>query len=106
MKRKVLALLLTAAMTCTMFVGCGGKSQGGSKDSGKKDDQKTSQTITPKEGGKKGTLNLWAFTDEVPGMVKHYIEDHPDFPYKVTSTIIATTDGAYQPALDLSLIHI
>ena len=36
-------------------------------------------------------------------MVDHYLKDHPDFPYKVSSTIIATTDGAYQPALDQAL---
>ena len=49
------------------------------------------------------TINLWAFTDEVPGMVNKYIETHPDFGYKVNTTIIATTDGAYQPALDQAL---
>ena len=49
------------------------------------------------------TINLWSFTDEVPGMVNKYIESHPDFKYKVNTTIIATTDGAYQPALDQAL---
>ena len=48
-------------------------------------------------------INLWAFTDEVPGMVDKFLEAHPDFPYTVESTIIATTDGAYQPALDQAL---
>ena len=50
-----------------------------------------------------GTINLYAFTDEVPGMVNKYIETHPDFNWKVNATIIATTDGAYQPALDQAL---
>ena len=36
-------------------------------------------------------------------MVDKYIEAHPDFPYTVNSTIIATTEGAYQPALDAAL---
>jgi multiple sugar transport system substrate-binding protein len=49
------------------------------------------------------TINLWTFTDEVPNMVAKYIESHPDFGYSVKSTIIATTDGAYQPALDNAL---
>jgi hypothetical protein len=102
MKRKALALMLAAAMACSMFVGCGGKS-GDSGKTAKKDDTKKSQTVTPKNGGKKGTINLWAFTDEVPGMIAKYIDAHPDFPYKVTSTIVATTDGAYQPALDAAL---
>ena len=83
MKRKALALMLAAAMSCSMIVGCGGKS-GDSGKTAKKDDTKKSQTVTPKNGGKKGTINLWAFTDEVPGMIAKYIDAHPDFPYKVT----------------------
>lgn len=53
----------------------------------------------------KTVINLWAFTDEVPGMVKKYMETHPDFAkkYTVKETIIATTEGAYQPALDQAL---
>lgn len=53
----------------------------------------------------KTVINLWAFTDEVPGMVKKYMESHPDFAkkYTVKETIIATTEGAYQPALDQAL---
>ncbi len=49
------------------------------------------------------TINLWTFTDEVPKMVQKYIDANPDFGYSVSSTIIATTDGAYQPALDQAL---
>jgi len=53
----------------------------------------------------KQTINLWAFTDEVPKMVARYLELNPDFAakYDVKTTIIATTDGAYQPALDAAL---
>ncbi len=53
----------------------------------------------------KETINLWAFTDEVPTMVNKFLEENPDFAeqYDVESTIIATTDGAYQPALDQAL---
>jgi len=48
------------------------------------------------------TINLWAFTDEVPGMVEKYLKDNnPDV--KLNTTIIATTDGAYQPALNEAL---
>jgi len=38
-------------------------------------------------------------------MIEKYIELHPEFgeKYEVNSTIIATTDGAYQPALDQAL---
>ena len=51
-----------------------------------------------------GTINLWAFTDEVPKMIDAYVAAHPDFKYDVKTTIIATTDGAYQPALDQALV--
>ncbi len=50
-----------------------------------------------------GVINLWTFTDEVPKMVEKYVADHPDFPYTINPTIIATTEGAYQPALDAAL---
>lgn len=53
------------------------------------------------EGSK--VLNVWAFTDEVPNMINRYKELHPEFDYEINTTIIATTDGAYQPALDLAL---
>ena len=52
---------------------------------------------------KAGTINVWAFTDEVPKMIEKFKETHPDFAYDINPTIIATTDGAYQPALDQAL---
>lgn len=55
------------------------------------------------KGGGNGTINVYAFTDEVPKMIDKFIETHPDFGYDVNYTIIATTDGAYQPALDQAL---
>ncbi len=68
----------------------------------------TSVFAKPKKKAKKAktedlTINLWAFTDEVPKMVEKYIATHPDCGFKVNPTIIATTDGAYQPALDQAL---
>ena len=54
---------------------------------------------------KKEVLKVWSFTDEVPGMVDKYFEMHPELAeqYEIETTIIATTDGAYQPALDQAL---
>ena len=50
-------------------------------------------------------VNLWSFTDEIPGMVTKYMEAHPEAAekYEINTTIIATTDGLYQPALDQAL---
>ena len=53
----------------------------------------------------KTVINVMSFTDEVPKMIDRYMELHPDFAdkYEVKTTIIATTDGLYQPALDQAL---
>ena len=48
-------------------------------------------------------INIYTFTDEVPKMLDKYIATHPDFGYTINATIIATTDGLYQPALDQAL---
>ena len=83
---------------------------GGTKDSSNQGtDAGTSNTESKKDdGGKSGgkqTINLWSFTDEVPSMVDKYKELHPEFAdkYDVKVTIVPTTDGAYQPALDKAL---
>ena len=82
--KKLIALLLVLVMVFSL-VGC---------DKG---------PATTEEG--KIVLNVWSFTDEVPNMVAKYMEMHPDVAekYEVQTTIIATTDGAYQPALDQAL---
>lgn len=51
----------------------------------------------------KVVINLWSFTDEIPNMTDKYLELNPDLNVEFNTTIIATTDGAYQPALDSSL---
>ena len=49
------------------------------------------------------TINLWAFTDEIPGMVEKWNANHPEV--KVNTTIVATTNGEYQPALNTALMN-
>lgn len=72
-------------MVTSLLAGCGGG------------------TGSSKETSNPETINLWSFTDEVPTMVNKYLETHPDFGYDVNTTIISTTDNAYQPALDQAL---
>ena len=123
MKKKVLSVLLSTAMVATLLVGCGGSSEAPATEEPAAEEateeapaeeateeesdvvkpEDGEATAAPANGGEGGTINLWSFTDEIPKMVDKYIEDHPDFPYTVNSTIIATTDGAYQPALDQAL---
>ena len=66
----------------------------------------SSSTPDDNKGGDKSVFNLWAFTDEVPKMVKKYAELNKDFgdKYEIKDTIIATTNGEYQPALDQALL--
>ncbi|MDD6733570.1 MAG: ABC transporter substrate-binding protein [Lachnospiraceae bacterium] len=100
MKKKLLACILSTCMLASLLVGCNG---GGTATEGGTTSEGESQQVAVPEGDVKGTINLYAFTDEVPKMVDYYVANHPDFGYQVNTTIIATTEGAYQPALDLAL---
>lgn len=113
--KKLVACMLCACMVSGLLAGCG--NDGGSTtsndtnsnttevsdDSAAGDDSATEDSTGTSLGGGANTINLWAFTDEVPGMIDKFIEAHPDFGYDINTTIIATTDGAYQPALDQAL---
>ncbi len=106
--KKVLSLLAATAMLLSMTA-CGPEDnkEGNNTDTTKvADTEKENNENKENNGdGKKEILNVWAFTDEVPGMVKKYMELNPDFgaKYEIKETIIPTTDGAYQPALDQAL---
>lgn len=76
--KKILSGLLALVLAGALFTSCGAKQED-------------------------KVINLWSFTDEVPGMVEKYLAANPDLGYKLNTTIIATTDGAYQPALDQAL---
>ena len=115
--RKAAAVTLSACMMVSALAGCGGSEEATTAASGGGDDTTTeaateaqtedggddATTEATSDGGSKGTINVWAFTDEVPGMIDKFVEAHPDFGYDINATIIATTDGAYQPALDQAL---
>jgi len=97
------AISLIAALS--MLLGC--TACGGSSSSDKPADttaSKAADTTAPAQTGKQ-TINLYAFTDEVPKMVNRYIETHKDFgdKYEVKVTQIPTTNQEYQPALDAAL---
>lgn len=83
--KKVLLALAALSILCSSVVFAGGAKE------------------EAKVTAKKKVINLWSFTDEVPKMMDKYKELHPEFDYEVKVTIIATTDGAYQPAIDQAL---
>ncbi len=106
--KKLVASILCACMISSLLVGCGGSTDAGSgeaaaptEDTATADDSSASASTSTADPSK--TINVWAFTDEVPGMIEKFKEAHPDFDYEINPTIIATTDGAYQPALDQAL---
>jgi len=111
MGKKLLAVLLTGAMAVTALAGCAApatsapaaapaEAEAEAEAEAPADEAPADEAAPAAEGG---VINLWTFTDEVPGMIDKYLAEHPDFPYTVNPTIIATTDGAYQPALDQAL---
>lgn len=121
--KKLIASALCVCMMAGMLVGCGNNTVEPATNGGNDTqavepatgDDTTEPAPAPAEGDV--VLNVWAFTDEVPNMVQKYIDLHPDCGFTMNATIIATTEGAYQPALDqalaaggadqpLSLIHI
>ena len=96
--KKLIALLLALVMILSLAA-CGANDAPAATEAAP-----AATEAAPLDPGKT-TLNIWAFTDEVPGMVEKYLELHPDFAakYQIKTTIIATTDGLYQPALDQAL---
>lgn len=93
--KKILAMILVLAMTLALCA-CG--------SSGTQNTQ-TETTAAAAASSGKTILNVWSFTDEVPNMWNKFFELYPEYAekYEVNSTIIATTDGLYQPALDAAL---
>jgi len=112
MKKKVLSVVLCVAMVAAMLAGCGEAAAPAAEAPAAADEavaeeapaaeaEEPAEAAAPAEGD--NVINLWSFTDEIPGMVDKFLEANPDFGYTVNTTIIATTDGAYQPALDAAL---
>ena len=103
MKKRVISLLAAISITLSCTA-CGGSSSStaANNDSSSK---AAESSAAPADDGTKKTLNLYAFTDEVPNMVKKYFETHEDFAkqYELKVTQIPTTNQEYQPALDQAL---
>jgi len=108
--KKILALLLATIMLVAVLAACGGSgpatpppAQADPPPADTGDDAAPPPPVddAPRAGG---TINVWSFTDEIPNAVEIYRELHPDFPYDINPTIIATDGGGYQQALDQALL--
>ena len=120
--KRFAATALSLCMVASIMSGCGGAAPATGGDTGAatetKEAAETKEAEAPAadagtktdapaasdSGSSAGTINVWAFTDEVPGMIEKFKETHPDFAYDINPVIIATTEGAYQPALDQALV--
>ena len=110
MKKKVLSVVLSVAMVATLLAGCGAAAEAPATEAPAAEapaaeepaPEPAAEEVAEAPAGD-NVINLWSFTDEIPGMVDKFLEANPDFGYTVNTTIIATTDGAYQPALDAAL---
>lgn len=104
--KRVLVGVSTLLVMSSALAACGGNSNSNSNSASPSASPATTTnaTETPAKGnGEKVTVNLWSFTDEIPNMTAKYMETHPDANVEFKTTIVATTDGAYQPALDQAL---
>ena len=101
--RKLISLLLVVLMVFSLAA-CSSSSNDTTTTAAAAETNVTEAT-TSSGSTEKTVLNVWSFTEEVPGMITKYLESHPDFAakYEIKTTVIATTDGAYQPALDQAL---
>ena len=105
--KKALSLLAALSLMAS-FTACGTDkpaTDGSSAEPSSKVEESTPDESSVEPTGEKRELKVWAFTTEVPGMVTKYMEQNPDFAaqYEMKESVIATTDGAYQPALDAAL---
>jgi len=106
--KKALSLLAALSLMAS-FTACGtdkpADTPASTPDSQVEVESSTEESSAVEPSGDKRELKVWAFTVEVPGMVTKYMELNPDFAaqYEMKESVIATTDGAYQPALDAAL---
>ncbi len=106
--KKALSLLAALSLMAS-FTACGtdkpADTPASTPDSQAEVESSTEESSETPPSGDKRELKVWAFTTEVPGMVTKYMELNPDFAaqYEMKESVIATTDGAYQPALDAAL---
>ena len=101
MMRKLISLLLVVLMLFSL-VACGSNDDTATTEAAA---TTAGEATTEAASTEKEVINVWSFTEEVPTMVAKYLELHPDFAakYEIKTTVVATTDGAYQPALDQAL---
>ena len=103
--KKTIAIILSLVMTLATLVACApapAATEPAAEAPAAEAATEAPAAAAPAADGDK-VINIYTFTDEVPKMLQKYVDTHPDFGYTINPTIIATTDGLYQPALDQAL---
>lgn len=101
--KRVIAGISAILMMTSLLAACGDNSSSSGSNSTPAPSTNNAAETPSNTSGEKVTINLWSFTDEIPNMTTKYLEVHPEANVEFKTTIIATTDGAYQPALDQAL---
>lgn len=104
--KRFISTVLTVFMLASVVAACSGGNSAGTTNNTNNTNTNTESASPGNSGGsstEKIKINLWAFTDEIPNMTTKYLELHPEANVEFNTTVIATTDGAYQPALDQAL---
>jgi ABC-type glycerol-3-phosphate transport system substrate-binding protein len=100
--KKTIAIIMCLMLVVAALAGCASTAPAteapAAADTGTEEETTIETETAPAETGGDKVINLYSFTEEVPKMVEKYIEKNPDFGYTVNATVIATTDGLYQPA--------
>ena len=103
--KKTIAIILSLVLTLATLVACApapAATEPAAEAPAAEAATEAPAAAAPAADGDK-VINIYTFTDEVPKMLQKYVDTHPDFGYTINPTIIATTDGLYQPALDQAL---
>ena len=114
--KKIFALLLAAAMMLVLIAACAQDTPAPPPAPPAAEAETPADTAPPppaddpaddpveEEVRAGGSINVWAFTDEIPNALQFFIDSNPDFPYTINVTIISDQDGAYEAALNAALM--
>lgn len=101
--KRIFTIFSAVVLLASILAACGSKSNSSTPSNSSDSSPSASSSQPQGKSQEKVTINLWTFTDEIPNMTKKYLELNPDLNVEFNPTIIATTEGAYQPALDQAL---
>lgn len=105
--KRFFATAFAIIMLVSVISACSGNSGSNNNTTNNTNTNTNTETDAPSNSGgssaEKVTINLWSFTDEIPNMTAKYLETHPEANVEFNTTVVPTTDGAYQPALDQAL---